>query len=190
VASNTYTAAHKGSKQTMFLAQIKDVKDKVNLLEIELLKGSYTWDNIKDYLEAKNTITVIERKGYGRRRIPNTLPSALDMTAHIIDYLKDRPNMTASKTEIFNGIKNLYPTDVLAIPHRSKGKDTSISALEYRLDWACSILTVNKKAVGRNQDPKIPSKHIKLINKSKFTKEEMIYLKKNRCSLAGFNTNH
>jgi uncharacterized protein YfkK (UPF0435 family) len=190
----------------LLLTRIQEVREKVNLLESELLKGEYSWENIKTAfertlpiisteaienfkacLDAKAIVAIEKRKtGYGRRKMPDSVPSPLDMTAHVIDYLTTCSNMTASKTDIYKVVKTKYPQEVQAIPHRSKGKDTQMSALEYRLEWACTILTKNKKAVGRNQDPKLPKKHIKLISKTPFTKEEIDYLNKNRNSLSGY----
>jgi hypothetical protein len=198
----------------MLLERIKEVKEKVDLLEQEARNpehsGKYSWAAIKTIFEQElpilsadaiekfrlrledctdtvDTATAAKRKKYGqRRRIPD-VPSALDMTVHMIDYLKTCKNMMASKEDIFNGIKDKYSPEVQAIPHRSRGEDRSgISALQYRLEWACTILALNGKAIGRNQDPAIPKRHLKLISTTKFTEAEIAHLKKNRNSLVGF----
>jgi len=198
----------------MLLERIKEVKEKVDLLEQEArnpdYSGKYSWAAIKatfeqelpilsvdaiekfrlrleDCIDTVDTATATKRKKYGqRRRIPD-VPSALDMTVYIIDYLKTCKNMMASKADIFNGIKDNYSPEVQAIPHRSRGEDNSgVSELEYRLEWACTILSWNGKTIGRNQDPSILKKHIKLISTTKFTEAEIAYLKKNRNSIVGF----
>jgi hypothetical protein len=189
---------------------------KANLLELEALKpghtdNRYSWATIKKTFEQHlpvlsadavekfhrqldNTDDLqadmpaeVKRKKYGPRRRLTGVPSALAMTSHVVDYLKTCENMTASKAAIYNAIKNKYPAEVQAIPHRSRGKDNpNLSALEYILEWAGTLLTRNGKAIGRNQDPSLPRKHLKLASTAKFTNAEMAYLKKNNNSLIGF----
>jgi len=187
---------------------LEKIKEMVTL--IEQGAGKYSWDAIKEAFKQElpvlstdaiekfrlrldgtnaasiDTVTTAKRKKYGQRRRILGVPFFLDMTVHIIDYLKTCKNMTASKADIFNAIKDNYPIEIQGIPHRSRGKDTHVSELAYRLEWACTILSSNGRAIGHNQDATIPKTNIKLVNVKKFTEAEVAYLKKNRYSLAGF----
>ena len=128
-----------------------------------------------------------KRIGYGRRKLPSGVPTALEMTDPIVDYLAKCKNMTASKTAIFNAIKNTYPKKIREIPHRTKGEDSARSLIEYRVEWACSILIRNGKALGHSQDASVPKKHVKLLDVNKFTEAETTYLKANGYSLKGLS---
>jgi hypothetical protein len=133
------------------------------------------------------TVSKKRKDSFKRRpRIPGT-PKAHDMTSPIIDFLKTCKNMTASKKEIYEGIKGHYPKYVLDIPHRKGGRDIpGVSMVEYRVNWAAWVLTANGKAVGPKKDPSLPEGYIRLTDTNKFTQEEINYLKKNKGYLRGF----
>lgn len=196
------------------LEEVKALKEQLNLLEANLLKPKigYPWDVIENTfkqelpmlssdaiqrfhqrLDGINPVVsdpLAPTRKYGKRRKLPNVPLAIDMTPYIIDYLKTCQNRTASKAEIFEAIKGNYSADAQAVRHRSRGTDhPTISAIEYRVEWACAILSLNGRTIGRNQDPLLSKKHIKLINATKFTDAEIAYLKKNRYSLVGFNKN-
>jgi len=193
------------------LEKIKEIKEELNLLEADLLKPKigYSWNTIETIfkqelpmlssdailrfhqrLDGVDPVLPTTKEDYGERRKLPDVPMAIAMTPLIIDYLKTCQNRTATKAEIFNGIKDNYSPEVQAIRHRSKGSDDpNKSVIEYRVDWACSILTKHGRTIGRNQDPTLSKTQVKLSNATKFTNAEIAYLKKNRYSLAGFNKN-
>jgi len=194
----------------MLLERIKGaVKETLILIEQEERKpehaDKYSWAMIKDafeqelpmlnvdaiekfrmYLSRTTTAvstdnTIIKRKKYWKRRqLPDGFPSHFALTVHIIDYLKTCKNMTASKGDIYKAIKDNYSIEWQKIPHRSRGVDTKISELEYRLEWACTLLSLTGKAVGRKQDTTLPMTYIKLISTTKFTDAEIVYYNKNK----------
>lgn len=130
---------------------------------------------------AVNTDNTVTKRKYSwkRRRLPDGFPSHFSMTVHIIDYLKICKNMTASKADIYNAIKDKYSSEIQAIPHRSRGRDIKMSELEYRLEWACTLLTMAGKTIGRTQDAALPKTYIKLISTLKFTDAEIVHYKQN-----------
>jgi len=193
----------------MSLERIKGaVRETLTLIEQEELKpeyaDKYSWALIKETFKQElpmlsadaiekfrmhlvRTDTVVStddiitkrKHSWKRRRLPDGFPSHFAMTVYIIDYLKTCKNMTASKVDIYNAIKNNYSSEVQAIPHRSRGEDTKISELQYRLEWACTLLTLTGKAVGRTQDVTLPKKCIKLISTTKLTDAEIVSYNKN-----------
>jgi hypothetical protein len=124
-----------------------------------------------------------------RQRVPGT-PRGHDMTAPIINFLKTRRNMTASKKEIYEGIKHNYPANILSIPHRRGGKDIpGMTMVEYRVYWAVWVLTVNGKAVGPKRDRTLTVGHIRLIDPTPFSDEQINSLKRNGGRLKGKDEN-
>ena len=150
--------------------KIKEIKEALRIIEGELLNPEvqYSWPAIEQAFKLELPMLSAEavgkfqkrleaagsceepnpkRKGYGRRKLPPGIPTALEMTSPIIEFLAGCKNMMASKTAIFNGIKNQYPKKIRELPHRTRGEDTPMSLLEYRVAWACTILVRNGKAV-------------------------------------------
>jgi hypothetical protein len=176
----------------MLLERIKEAA-KETLILIEQLNpehaGKYSWalieqtfkqelpmlsvdaiEKFRMHLARTDTVddTITKRKTYWkRRRLPDNFPTHFAMTVPIIDYLKTCKNMTASKVDIYKAIKDNYTIEWQKIPHRARGVDTKISELEYRLEWACTLLSSTGKAVGRKQDATLPMTYIKLVSSTK-----------------------